>query len=161
MMSSWRWSRWISILESICCSNSGTINMSEDYKTAYETIAEKVHEQLGMKVGVISSVNLNHATPAAFYAHQASRNDYYEIGLELIESADHGVLTLDDEFDVLRVALVDGGEGVDSPPAVVAVGPLLEVVPGVVGALLALGRPQGGVGVQGVEVAAVVAAAGV
>ena len=27
---------------------SGTINMSEDYKTAYETIAEKVHEQLGM-----------------------------------------------------------------------------------------------------------------
>ena len=65
---------------------SGTINMSEDYKTAYETIAEKVHEQLGMKVGVISSVNLNHATPAAFYAHQASRNDYYEIGLELVES---------------------------------------------------------------------------
>ena len=65
---------------------SGTINMSEDYKTAYETIAEKVHEQLGMKVGVISSVNLNHATPAAFYAHQASRNDYYEIGLELIDS---------------------------------------------------------------------------
>ena len=39
-----------------------------------------------MKVGVISSVNLNHATPAAFYAHQASRNDYYDIGLELVES---------------------------------------------------------------------------
>ena len=39
-----------------------------------------------MKVGVISSVNLNHATPAAFYAHQASRNSYYEIGLELIDS---------------------------------------------------------------------------
>src|SRR5699024_1182467 len=52
----------------------------------YETITEKVHDQLGMKVGVISSVNLNHATPAAFYAHQASRNDYYDIGLELVES---------------------------------------------------------------------------
>ena len=65
---------------------SGTINMSEDYTTAYETIAEKVHEQLGMKVGIISSVNLNHATPAAFYAHQASRSSYYEIGLELIDS---------------------------------------------------------------------------
>lgn len=39
-----------------------------------------------MKVGVISSVNLNHATPAAFYAHQASRSSYYEIGLELIDS---------------------------------------------------------------------------
>lgn len=65
---------------------SGTINMSEDYTTAYETIAEKVHDQLGMSVGIISSVNLNHATPAAFYAHQASRNDYYDIGLELVES---------------------------------------------------------------------------
>src|SRR5699024_10478165 len=61
---------------------SGTINMSEDYTTAYETIAEKVHEQKGMSVGIITSVNLNHATPAAFYAHQASRNSYYDIGLE-------------------------------------------------------------------------------
>ena len=65
---------------------SGTINMDETGTTAYETIAEQVHEQLGMKVGILSSVNLNHATPAAFYAHQASRNDYYEIGLELIDS---------------------------------------------------------------------------
>ena len=65
---------------------SGTINMDETGTTPYETIAEKVHDQLGMSVGVISSVNLNHATPAAFYAHQASRNDYYEIGLELVES---------------------------------------------------------------------------
>lgn len=65
---------------------SGTINMDETGTVAYETIAEQVHDQLGMKVGIISSVNLNHATPAAFYAHQASRNDYYEIGLELVES---------------------------------------------------------------------------
>lgn len=65
---------------------SGTINMSEDFSTSYETITEKVHEQLGMKVGIISSVNINHATPAAFYAHQASRGSYYEIGLELIDS---------------------------------------------------------------------------
>ena len=65
---------------------SGTINMDETGTTPYETITEKVHDQLGMSVGVISSVNLNHATPAAFYAHQASRNDYYEIGLELVES---------------------------------------------------------------------------
>ena len=65
---------------------SGTINMDESGSTAFETITEKVHEQLGMKVGVISSVNLNHATPAAFYAHQASRNNYYEIGEELVES---------------------------------------------------------------------------
>lgn len=65
---------------------SGTINMDETKTVAYETIAEKVKEQLGYKVGIISSVNLNHATPAAYYAHQASRSSYYAIGEELIAS---------------------------------------------------------------------------
>ena len=60
---------------------SGTINMDETGSTAYETIAEQLAEQKGWEIGIISSVNLNHATPAAFYAHQASRNNYYEIGL--------------------------------------------------------------------------------
>lgn len=65
---------------------SGSINVSEDFTQEYETIAEKLKAQKDYKIGVISSVNINHATPAAFYAHQASRNDYYEIGLELVES---------------------------------------------------------------------------
>lgn len=65
---------------------SGTINMDEKMETPYETIAEKLKAQLGYKIGILSSVNLNHATPAAFYAHQASRNSYYEIGQELIDS---------------------------------------------------------------------------
>ena len=65
---------------------SGSINVDETGTVEYETISEKLHEQLGWEVGVISSVNLNHATPAAFYAHQASRGDYYEIGEELVES---------------------------------------------------------------------------
>ena len=65
---------------------SGMINVDESGATPYETIAEKLHAQKGWKVGVISSVNLNHATPAAFYAHQASRNNYYEIGEELVNS---------------------------------------------------------------------------
>lgn len=65
---------------------SGSINVSEDFTEEYETIAEKLKAQKDYKIGVISSVNLNHATPAAFYAHQASRSSYYEIGLELIES---------------------------------------------------------------------------
>ena len=65
---------------------SGTINVDVTGTETFETITEKVHEQLGMKVGIISSVNLNHATPAAFYAHQVSRNNYYEIGEELIAS---------------------------------------------------------------------------
>lgn len=65
---------------------SGTINMDEKMQTPYETIAEKLKKQLGYKIGILSSVNLNHATPAAFYAHQASRNSYYEIGEEMIAS---------------------------------------------------------------------------
>lgn len=65
---------------------SGSINVSEDFTEEYETIAEKLKAQKDYKIGVISSVNINHATPAAFYAHQASRNDYYDIGLEMVES---------------------------------------------------------------------------
>lgn len=65
---------------------SGTINMDETKTVKYETISEKLKDQLGYKVGIVTSVNLNHATPAAFYAHQASRNDYYDIGVELVDS---------------------------------------------------------------------------
>lgn len=65
---------------------SGSINVSEDFTQKYETIAEKLKAQKDYKVGILSTVNLNHATPAAFYAHQESRNSYYEIGLEMIES---------------------------------------------------------------------------
>ena len=65
---------------------SGMINVDETGTTEFETIAEQLHEQKGWKIGIISSVNINHATPAAFYAHQASRNNYYEIGVEMVES---------------------------------------------------------------------------
>lgn len=65
---------------------SGTINMDETGTTPYETIAEKLKKQKDYKIGVLTSVNLNHATPAAFYAHQVSRGNYYEIGQELIAS---------------------------------------------------------------------------
>ena len=49
------------------------------------SIAEKA-QRCGVKVGVATSVTLNHATPASFYAHQKSRNDYYEIGVQLAQS---------------------------------------------------------------------------
>ena len=60
--------------------------MDETGTTAYETIAEQLKDQKDWEIGVISSVNINHATPAAFYAHQASRSNYYEIGQELVSS---------------------------------------------------------------------------
>lgn len=65
---------------------SGSINVDVTGTEVFETITEKVHSQLGMKVGVISSVNLNHATPAAFYAHNVNRNNYYDLGVELVGS---------------------------------------------------------------------------
>ena len=66
---------------------SGVINMDETKTVPFTTIAEQLRDNTDMKIGVISSVNLNHATPAAFYAHQASRSSYYEIGQELIDSS--------------------------------------------------------------------------
>lgn len=65
---------------------SGVINMDTTKTVAYETVAEKLKSQLGYKIGILTTVNLNHATPAAFYAHQASRNNYYEIAQELVAS---------------------------------------------------------------------------
>ena len=66
---------------------SGVINMCPWTRDVpYETIAEKLHAQKGYKVGVISTVNIDHATPAAFYAHQKTRKNYYEIGVELANS---------------------------------------------------------------------------
>ncbi len=65
---------------------SGTINMDETGSVSYETIAEKLKKQKGYEIGIISSVNINHATPAAFYCHQASRNNYYEIAQEMVNS---------------------------------------------------------------------------
>ena len=40
----------------------------------------------GYKVGIVSTVSLDHATPAAFYAHTDSRKNYYEIGQQLAKS---------------------------------------------------------------------------
>jgi len=41
-------------------------------------------QELGYKVGAVSSVPISHATPAAAYAHNVSRNDYHEISRDLI-----------------------------------------------------------------------------
>lgn len=66
--------------------HSGMLNMMLGSSEELETIAEKLHKQKGWKIGIVTSVNLNHATPGAFYAHQASRDFYYNIGVELTES---------------------------------------------------------------------------
>ena len=57
-----------------------------DYKgKVIESVAEMA-KKLGWKVGIISSAPLNHATPAAFYAHQPKRSRYNEIIKDLAVS---------------------------------------------------------------------------
>ena len=65
--------------------NSGVVNRNTSLTASYETVSEKAQKQ-GIKVGILSSVSIDHATPACFYAHQNYRGMYYEIGMELPKS---------------------------------------------------------------------------
>lgn len=49
-----------------------------------ETIAEKVRTEYGFALGVVSTVPFNHATPAAFVAHNVKRGNTAEIAHEII-----------------------------------------------------------------------------
>lgn len=60
---------------------NSAISIGQD-KNPIETIAEKA-KRAGKKVGVTTSVSIDHATPASFYAHQPDRNMYYEIAQDL------------------------------------------------------------------------------
>lgn len=64
---------------------SGVIGLSADLSEKPTTIAESLKAQ-GKKIGIISSVTINHATPAAFYAHVESRNEYYTIAQQMADS---------------------------------------------------------------------------
>jgi alkaline phosphatase len=66
--------------------HSGVIGLGIDKQQVGKTIAEQVKQQKGWKVGIVSTVTLNHATPAAYYAHVPSRNNYYDIGLQMADS---------------------------------------------------------------------------
>lgn len=76
-------------------SSAGATAMATGYKTDnhvvsmdpalslnYKTLAEKAKEE-GYKIGILSSVTIDHATPASFYAHQKSRNEYDEISKQI------------------------------------------------------------------------------
>ena len=60
---------------------NGAIGM-DDNKSVLQSVAERAKKS-GKKVGVTTSVSVDHATPAAFYAHQPDRGMYYEIALDL------------------------------------------------------------------------------
>lgn len=64
--------------------NNGVLGMDPQYNSL-KSITYKIHEA-GIPVGIVSSVSLDHATPAAFYASSPSRKNYYDIALQLPQS---------------------------------------------------------------------------
>ena len=64
---------------------SGVINMDESKTVKFTPISQKMQD-MGYKVGIVSSVPLNHATPAAFYAQVPSRRMNYEISMQAVAS---------------------------------------------------------------------------
>lgn len=61
---------------------NGTIGMDSLQQVPLYSVAVKAKEA-GKRVGITTSVSVDHATPSAFYAHQPSRTMYYEIGTDL------------------------------------------------------------------------------
>ena len=64
---------------------NGRIGVTPDGRTRFESVAELAKKK-NYKVGIVTTVTINHATPASFYGHRISRSQYYELGLDLVNS---------------------------------------------------------------------------
>ena len=63
---------------------NGMLGLNED-TIHITTIAERLKDK-GWGIGIMTTVAIDHATPAAFYAHVPARNSYYKIGKQLCAS---------------------------------------------------------------------------
>jgi alkaline phosphatase len=77
---------------------SGVVGMDETQTISYKSIAQLAAET-GKKVGIISSVSLDHATPASYYASVPNRGYMNTIATQMVEA----------DFDFF------GGGGLASP----------------------------------------------
>ncbi|MBR2862650.1 MAG: alkaline phosphatase [Bacteroidaceae bacterium] len=64
---------------------NGAVGMKADAATAVPSIAQRA-KAAGAAVGIATSVSIDHATPASFYAHVPNRSMYYEIGKDLVRA---------------------------------------------------------------------------
>ncbi|BCS88294.1 alkaline phosphatase [Pseudodesulfovibrio sediminis] len=112
--------------------NINYIGMDPNFKPV-KTVAEMAKEH-GMKVGIVSSVSLDHATPAAFYAHVKTRNMYHEIDHALAASGfdffaggglkdPSGKKSEDPMGDALEKAKANGYKIIDNKDAFMALKP--------------------------------------
>jgi len=63
----------------------GTIGKNGSHTANLKTMAEMSRDK-GMRVGIVSSASIDHATPACFYAHADSRKMYAEIASQMASS---------------------------------------------------------------------------
>lgn len=68
-----------------CKTNNGMLGQTPEGKPA-DSIATLAHNH-GWNVGIVSSATIDHATPAAFYAHVAKRNEYKTISQQMLHNS--------------------------------------------------------------------------
>lgn len=97
---------------------NGAVGVDKDLNRL-ESVAELAHAK-GRKVGIVTTVTINHATPAGFTAHRRHRGLLYQIGLDQVASgfeyyagggfAGHQNNTKDPEYkgDLLELAAQAG-----------------------------------------------------
>ena len=64
---------------------NGRIGIDASGKVKLQSTAEFARDK-NWKVGIVSTMVINHATPASFYGHRQKRQMYHELGLDLIDS---------------------------------------------------------------------------
>lgn len=64
---------------------NSAIGLLKDQQTPVNSVAVWAKNK-GCRVGIATSVTVNHATPGAFYAHAAKRTLYHEIGKDLYKT---------------------------------------------------------------------------
>ena len=64
---------------------NGCLGVLKDKETPFSCIADWARDA-GAAVGIATSVSVDHATPAAFYAHVGDRGSSYIIGQQLVNS---------------------------------------------------------------------------
>lgn len=62
---------------------NGAIGVTADLSAPVQNVAAAAKAE-GMAVGIATSVSIDHATPASFYAHVKDRGMYHQIGKDLI-----------------------------------------------------------------------------
>lgn len=96
---------------------NGMISVAANGADTLKTIAEMARDK-GWRTGIVSSVGIDNATPACFYAHNKDRDDYYAIALQMARSG----------FDYFAGGYAEGDFKAKRPPSAAFRGSVREVM---------------------------------